>query len=88
MTTIIESANAPTSEDRFHAICQKLRRDEPVSAAEARMFARWCERMVRANNRRQLERLVCFVIDVANNDVVDPNLAAADLLGTLDVDSI
>lgn len=77
----------PASAKWFRTVCSKMHRDQDITA-EARMFARWCERMVRANNRRQLERLVCFVIDVANNDVVDPNLAAADLLGTLDVDSI
>lgn len=77
----------PASAKWFRTVCSKMHRDQDITA-EARMFARWCERMVRANNRRQLERLVYFVRAIADNNVVDAQLAAADLLQGLDIESV
>ena len=80
-------ANTTTGHDRVHAICGKLRRDETVSAAKARAYARLCESMARANNRKPTERLIRFDREIADNNVVDPDLAGADLLESLDVES-
>ena len=83
MTIEIMPDSAATSQDRVHAISCKLRRVEPVTAANASR----CQVRALANNQRQPERLVYFVRAIADNKVVDPELAVARLLKTVILES-